>query len=124
MKIKIEDDLFEISKRLKEVDDTYFVVYDTVKKCFEVHSTMQDKNTFCFVVGSKLTCYAIEKAQKTKISRLKTLIKRVEEENLKLEEKNNEVLKNYIVDKMSAYIKYADKKSSDIDFVYKETKWV
>ncbi len=124
MKIKIEDDLFDISKRLKEVDDTYFVVYDTGKRCFEVHSTMQVKNTFCFVVGSRLTYYAIAKAQKTKINRLKTLIKKVEEDNLKVEEKNNEILKNYIKDKLSAHIKYADKKSSDIDFVCREVKWV
>ena len=29
MKIEIEDDVFEIVKRLKEIDDGYFVLYNT-----------------------------------------------------------------------------------------------
>jgi hypothetical protein len=39
MRIKIENDLFDICNRIKEIDDGYFIIYDTEKDRFEVHST-------------------------------------------------------------------------------------
>ena len=48
MKIEIEDDVFEIVKRLKEIDDGYFVLYDTCKNRFEVHNYYQE-NTYCLM---------------------------------------------------------------------------
>ena len=49
MKIKIDDDVFDITKRIKEIDDGYFVVYNTLKNSFELHNNYQE-NTYC------LTC--------------------------------------------------------------------
>ena len=36
MKIKIESDVFDIVDRIKEIDDGYFIIYDTQKNKFEI----------------------------------------------------------------------------------------
>ena len=38
MKIKIESDVFNIINRIKEIDDGYFIMYNTNSKKFEVHN--------------------------------------------------------------------------------------
>ena len=37
MKIKIESDIFEISKRVKDIDENYYIVFDTKKNKYELH---------------------------------------------------------------------------------------
>lgn len=49
MKIQIINDVFDIVNRLKEIDESYYVVYDNMKKRFEVWSD-DLINTMCFVV--------------------------------------------------------------------------
>ena len=47
MKIKISHDVYEISKRIKNIDKDYFIVYDTVNGKFEVHNSSQQNGSFC-----------------------------------------------------------------------------
>lgn len=51
--IEIRGDVFDVSDRLKSIDDGYFVVYDKRSARYEVHNTGQGKDTFCFVVPYK-----------------------------------------------------------------------
>jgi len=46
MRIKIESDAHEIVDRIKEIDEGYFVIYNTDKGKFEVHNYKQ-ANTYC-----------------------------------------------------------------------------
>ena len=46
----VTDDLYFIASRLKEIDDTYRVVYNVRRGRYEVHSDAQKGNTLCFVV--------------------------------------------------------------------------
>jgi hypothetical protein len=90
MKIKIENDLFEISSRLKQIDSTYFVVYNTKKHRYEVYSTMQGKGNMCFALGESLNYYAIIKAHKTSIKRLKRVVNLLDIHNEKIIRKNKD----------------------------------
>ncbi len=49
MKIKIDSDVFDIVKRVKEIDDGYYIVFDVSKNKFELHNSKQ-QSTYC------LTC--------------------------------------------------------------------
>ena len=92
MKVRVEEDLFDISSRIKDVGREYFVLYDTKKKVYEIHSTMQKRNSFCFLLGKRLDYYAIQKAHKTSIKWLKSTLKNIDNHNIRLEEKiNNEI---------------------------------
>lgn len=47
MKIKIESDVFDIVKRIQEIDDGYYILFDLNKQKFEVHNCKQP-NSYCF----------------------------------------------------------------------------
>lgn len=46
----VTDDLYFIASRLKEIDPSYFVVYNIKRGRYEVHSDGQKGGTLCFVV--------------------------------------------------------------------------
>lgn len=63
----ITDDLYFIASRLKEIDPSYFVVYNLLKSRYEVHSKEQRGNTLCFVVPyDRLDARTIEYAKRTR----------------------------------------------------------
>jgi len=49
MKIKIDNDVFDITKRIKEIDDDYYIVFDDKNNKYELHNCKQ-ANSYC------LTC--------------------------------------------------------------------
>ena len=70
MKIKVMGDLFSISSRIREVDRNYIIVFDTKKRRYEVHNTMQKDNTMCFVIGKRLDYYAMKSQNREATSSL------------------------------------------------------
>lgn len=46
MKIKIDSDVFDIIKRINEIDEGYFILFDLDKNKFELHNINQP-NTYC-----------------------------------------------------------------------------
>lgn len=97
MKIKIENDVFDICNRLKEIDDTYYVVYDTIKNRFEIWSE-DIKNILCFVVPYRtLDARTLVHANKTNSNNAKNIFEEIDRVN---EEKNNSI-KNKILDETS-----------------------
>ena len=123
MKIKIENDLFEISSRLKQIDNTYFVVYNTKKHRYEVHSTMQRKSSMCFVVGNKLNYYAIIKAHKTSIKRLKSVVNSLDIHNEKILRKKEEETSYKIKTNLKSCFDYISKTGKEIFTDINKTVW-
>ena len=50
MKIKIFNDVYEISKRISYIDKDYYVVYDTSKQKFEIHNSNQIGGSYCLTL--------------------------------------------------------------------------
>ena len=66
MQQKIKNGVFNIQKRLKRIDKTYYVVYNKKTKEYEVHSTKQ-KNSYCFsfpYYDMRLISYAMKTSVK------------------------------------------------------------
>lgn len=64
---EVTDDLYMIASRLKEVDPTYYVVYNLKRKRYEVHSKEQRGDTLCFVVPyDGLDARTVEYAKRTR----------------------------------------------------------
>lgn len=79
--LEIEDDVYYICDRLKEIDESYFVLYNLSKKCYEVHSSNQ-KNSYCFEVPySVLDERTLVFARRTASSRRDKLIEEIEKNN-------------------------------------------
>ena len=104
MRVKVCDDLFNISSRIKNVDRSYYIVFNTNLCVYEVHSTMQKNNSFCFTVGDRLDYYAIVRAQKTSIKRLKSIIKNIDKNNIEIEEKANKEISYKIRTNLRNYL--------------------
>ena len=83
-------DTFYISERLKEIDESYFLVYNFDKEKFEVHSSTQGKDTYCLTVPyDVLDERTLDFVRKTQSARVDELIKEIDREN-ELAEKNRE----------------------------------
>lgn len=87
--IKIVGDPFFIAERLREVDGSYEIYFNLVTKSYEVHSTEQIKNSYCFKVPfDTLDERTIFHAKRTRAENRDKLIAEIEKENLLLEQKN------------------------------------
>ena len=81
----IDSDTFYICERLKEIDETYFIIYNFSKEKFEVHSYAQ-KDTYCLTVPfDVLDERTIDYVLKTRSSNMDNLIKEMDKENEILE---------------------------------------
>lgn len=79
-------DVFDIAHRLKQIDSRYFVVYNTVKRRYEVHNSGQKGNTFCLVVPYDcLDARTLDYVRRTRVSNSKELIEQIEADNARLQ---------------------------------------
>ena len=49
MKVIIEDDVFDILKRVREIDEGYFILFDTSNCKYELHNINQP-TTYCLTI--------------------------------------------------------------------------
>lgn len=122
----IKKDLFNIVNRLKKIDKGYFVIFNKLKNRYEVHNKKQRKDTFAFCSDNPfLDMGVIIKAYKTNIRNAKQIFKDIDENNKKIDKKNNENLANKYLSKFNEFINYASKKSYDVDFNnLDKTRWI
>lgn len=93
-KVKLNTDNYFICERLREIDISYFVLYNLITKKYEVHSSQQIDNSYCFTVPYKvLDARTIDYALKTRIENKDKLIAEIDRQNMLLEK---EIVKNEI----------------------------
>ena len=99
----IQSDTFFICERLKEIDDSYFLVFNFEKQKFEVHSSSLSGSTYCltvpYLVLDERTLFLVKKTRSSNIDRL---IEEMDKENEKREKRREkdavECLKEVIYD--------------------------
>lgn len=85
MLVKIESDPLYIAERLREIDESYYIVYNTDRSCYEVHSNAQKGGTFCFgVKDNALDARVIDYALKTRSDKADEIIAALDKENERL----------------------------------------
>lgn len=92
--LTIDTDNLFISERLKQIDESYFILYNLNNKKFEIHSSMQSNNTYCLTIpfdrlDERTLCYA----RKTRAENLDRLMEEMDKQNEMLERKR---LKNAV----------------------------
>lgn len=86
---EIESDCLEIIKRIKAVDEDYFVVFDLDKKKFELHNKSQGGNTYCLTFPfDTLDERAVTLVLKTRVQNSDALFEEIQRENEKQEKDN------------------------------------
>lgn len=110
--VKIENDVFDIASRVKEIDSDYFVVYNRTKRRFEIHNKKQKPTLALVVPHNELDCRTIEYVLKTKISRIDEIVREIDAHNEKIEKQKFESSIERLSYKTKNLIGYLDKGKS------------
>ena len=84
--IAITNDLFDISSRLKSINPSYSVYYNTQTDRFEVHDTSKTQgNTLAFIVPyTELDARTLDFARYTRVENARKIFDEVEDHNRRL----------------------------------------
>lgn len=86
LRIKIENDLFDINARIKEIEQGYFIMYNTARGKYEVHHKYQPFDTYCLTLPyDSLDARAVEHVLKTRTQNAEALFEEMERQNAVLE---------------------------------------
>ena len=89
MNIKINYDVYNISKRIKDIDRNYYIVFNTSKQKFEVHLSSQIGSSYCLALPFKsLDERVLKYVQKTQSVNIDEILENIENENNKRESAN------------------------------------
>lgn len=90
MKIRILHDVYNISKRIKNIERNYYVVYNTSKQKFEVHNSLQKGTTYCVTIPYKnLDERTLKYVRSTMSTNIDEILEKIENDN-KLRESTNQ----------------------------------
>ena len=121
MKIKIESDVFNIVNRIKEIDNNYFVIYNTNCQKFEIHNSKY-KSSYCLTVPYKnLDVRVIDLLHKTAIRNYDKIVKKIEEDNINLQNEQIRKAKEINDYKIREVLKYSRDKTITSTF---KSSWV
>lgn len=117
MKIKIESDVFDIIKRIKEIDENYFVLFDTNKNKYELHYKNQF-NTYCFTYPyENLDNRIIDLIYFSNVSNIDNIIEDIDNNNAKIEKDNMKSVKSssdYMVREIYNFSKISSKNLDEL----------
>lgn len=83
---EIKGDLYDISRRIKEIDKDYFIVYSYVSRRFEVHHRAQRGGSFCLAVPyGALDTRTLDLTRRTRAERKEKLLEEIERDNARLQ---------------------------------------
>lgn len=123
-KILITTDLFDIVKRLKAIDEKYFILFNKQTNKFEVHYSRNHDTLEIVLPYSKLDKRTVDLVLKTKIENRKKLIEQMELNNQKIEDENNKKIIDEMKYKSKEMIEFLNNNTNEIDLenLYKN-KW-
>lgn len=106
----VTSNVFHIPERLKELDERYFVLYNTRTGRFELHIRGQVGGTLgCVFPFDELDARALLYAREHHVSRLKQLAREAEAHNEKLEKEAENTILDKANEKMKQALKYLDR---------------
>ena len=87
--IQINGDVYNIAKRIKNIDRNYYVVFNTSKQKFEVHNSAQIGSSYCLTLPyNQLDERALQHVLKNSSDNIEEILKQLENDNKKLESTN------------------------------------
>lgn len=115
-RLLIKSDLFNISKRIKQIDRKYFIVFNKKTKKFEVHYHRNHSTLELVLPFDRLDKRTLDFVLKTKMENKRKLIEEMEKNNQKLEDEKNKNLLDEATFKTKEMMKYAESKINDVNF--------
>ena len=123
MKIKIDCDVFDIVNRIKQIDDGYFVMFNTDSKKFEIHNK-NTKNSYCLTIPyTQLDVRTIELIEKTHVKNYKKIVEELEVNNEKIQKNALKELKDINDYKIRELLRYSEVATKNLDRAF-NTTWI
>ena len=123
MKIKIENDVFDIVKRIKELDDGYYILFDTMKKQFEVHNKNQ-KTSYCLTVPyGELDKRLVDLLKYSSIENIDKIVNEIDKNNTILEQNSKSIQKSQSEYMLNEIYQYCNNSSKEFGGDAFSTKW-
>lgn len=86
--IPVNSDSMDILPRLKDIDDSYFVLMNRQTGKFEVHSSRQEGDSLCLTLpGRFLDASCLSYVRKYRRERMKEIMEEMDRDNEKLEKR-------------------------------------
>lgn len=94
MKVKIDNDVFDIAKRIKDIDEGYFILFDVDKNVYELHNKFQ-LTSFCLTIPyANLDNRVIDLILYSDASNIDKIIEDIDRNNEYIERNNINTMKN------------------------------
>lgn len=123
MKIKITSDVHDIVDRIKEIDEGYFILFDTNKNKFELHNKNQSC-TYCLTIPfGTLDKRVLDFIYNTQCSNIDNIVEEIDNNNAKIERNGIEKLKEVSDYKMREIYKFASNSSKEFGENLFESEW-
>ena len=82
----IQSDTYFICERLKEIDSSYFILFNFENNKFEIHSSMQRGSTYCLTIPYEvLDERTVDLVKKTRANNVDKLIEEIDQENERIQ---------------------------------------
>ena len=116
MQKQIKNNAFNIPDRIKQIDKSFYIVFNTLKNCYEVHSSKQ-KNSFCFNVPFKeLDVRTLLHAKKTSVKNLTGILQEIENFNSQQELNSHKEKKDYITQRGAEIMFFLQNSTKEANF--------
>ena len=115
-RLLIKSDLFNITKRIKQIDKKYFIVFNKKTKKFEVHYKRNSSTLELVLPFDRLDKRTLDFVLKTKMENKQKLIEEMERNNQKLEDEKNRNMLDETTYKAKEMLRYAQSKTGDVNF--------
>jgi len=77
----IENDVFDITQRVKEINQGYFLVYNLKAKRYEVYINAGNTPALCLTCGKSLDMRIIQRLYKTRVQNIKKITQEISAAN-------------------------------------------
>ncbi len=86
--VAVYNDLFDVSSRIKSIDDDYQIYFNRGNCRYELHNLRCKPTKQADIPWKTLDCRVLSWARKTRVENLERLVKEMNEHNQRLERKN------------------------------------
>lgn len=115
MKIKIESDVFDIAKRVKQINENYYILFDTSKQKFELHSKEQ-QNSYCFSYPfQNLDNRFLDLVYTTNIKYIDNIMEDIDNNNREIEKREKQKTKSQTDYMFREIYSFANNSSKELD---------
>jgi pentatricopeptide repeat protein len=113
--VLVGDNVFDIPRRLREINPNFFVVFNPNTQLYELHDEKQ-KSTFCLTFPfDELDSRCLDYTRQRLVDRADTLFKQMREKNLKLEADSDNKFIDEVGEASKDIYNYAVRRSIDGD---------